>query len=112
MINDSTWQDIAFTVHSSCSHRPLQTTAIDTVIDITTSHSDIGVAEHITSTTTTIDATFTNSDTLETRNASIIGCTDIYSSITIYIGLTTTAKYITCDSCSCDRNDIKSICFW
>ena len=43
-----------------CSHRTVQAAAIDTVEDITATHSDIGIAEHIACTTTTIDTAITD----------------------------------------------------
>ena len=92
-----------------CSHRTFQATAIDTVKDIAASHGDTGVAKHISLTTATIDA-LANRNAIETSNTSIIGCADIDRGITIYIGLTTATKHITCDSCSRDRNIIESIC--
>ncbi len=83
----------------------LETTAIDTIIDITASHGDISIAKHITSTTTTIDA-FVNSNLLSALGYSGIGVrisTDIHEGVTLVacslascnIGILTTTKDIT-----------------
>ena len=102
----SCWKFLSFSYSSNGTH---QTTTIDTVKDIAASHSDIGVAEHISSTTTAIDVTITDSNLFCTFSnwsispfTSLIG-TDINLGITFvgnllatcYIGILTTTKDIT-----------------
>ena len=94
---------------SECTYRTGIATTKDTVKDIAATHRDIGVAEHITSTTTAIDATITDSNLFCTFSnwsispfTSLIG-TDINRGITFvgnllatcYIGILTTTEDIT-----------------
>ena len=90
--------DITFSV-SSCSYRTAQSTAIDTVEDIAASHGDVGITEHISSATATIDTTtavtgLVDKDTFKTCGFRIISSTDIHSSITCDITFISATKDI------------------
>ena len=80
----------------------LQTTAIDTVKDVTASHGYTCISQHICFTTATIDAT-TDGNLLSTFSYSIKGCvtsplrTDKDLCVTSNFSLFTTTKYITCN---------------
>ena len=109
MVFDGTGKRIAFAIHRSRTHRTVQTTAIDTIEDITAGHRDTRVAMHIGIAATTIDVTITDSNLFCTFSHRIISSftsligTDVHFTVTrvgssfttCYISILTTTEDIT-----------------